>query len=90
MPRPIPAAFSAVDPQTLLTGEKLLADTLDDLGAASNWLDAYCERGDAISQSWAFVNTTAGTVCARTTNTFATVASKTIPAVPALTTFSST
>ena len=41
MPRPIPAAFAAIDPQTLLTGEKLLADTLDDLGAASNWLDAY-------------------------------------------------
>ncbi len=49
MPRPIPASFTAVDPQTLLTGEKLLADTLDDLGAASNWLDAYCERGDCIA-----------------------------------------
>ena len=86
MPRPIPAAFSAVDPQTLLTGEKLLADTLDDLGAASNWLDAYCERGDAISQSWAFNNTTAGTVCARTTNTFATVASWQVPECVGVTT----
>ena len=79
MPRPIPAAFAAIDPQTLLTGEKLLADTLDDLGAASNWLDAYCERGDAISQSWAYNATTGGTVCARTTNTFATVASWQVP-----------
>lgn len=79
MPRPIPASFTAVDPQTLLTGEKLLADTLDDLGAASNWLDAYCERGDCISQSWAYNATTGGTVCARTVNTFATVASWQVP-----------
>jgi hypothetical protein len=86
MPRPIPASFTAVDPQTLLTGEKLLADTLDDLGATSNWLDAYCERGDAISQSWAFVNTTGGTVCARTTNTFATVASWQVPELVGATT----
>ena len=79
MPRPIPLAFSAVDPQTLLTGEKLLADTLDDLGAASNWCDAYCERGDCISQSWAWSATTGATLCARTTNTFGTVASWQVP-----------
>lgn len=86
MPRPIPAAFSPIDPQTVLTGEKLLADTLDDLGAASNWLDAYCERGDVISQSWAYSASTGSTPCARTVNTFATVASWQVPECVGVTT----
>ena len=50
MPRPIPVSYTAVDPQTLLTGEPLLADSVEPLADASNWLDAHCERTDCISQ----------------------------------------
>lgn len=79
MPRPIPASYTPIDPQELLTGEKLLADTLDDFGAASNWLDAHSGRTDCISQSFVYNASTGTTPCSRTTNTTSIVATWQIP-----------
>ena len=85
MPRPIPASYTPIDPQELLTGEPLLADSAAPLSAASNWLDAHSGRTDCISQSFVFSNVTATTPCARIANTSATVATWQIPELSGVT-----
>ena len=77
MARTIPASFTAVDPQTLLTGEGLRASRVAPLGEAANWLLSQVARTTVISQAWA--QTGGAGVCRRTAGTLAECASWQIP-----------
>lgn len=77
MARAIPAVFSPVDPQSLLTGEPLTAAAVAPLGSANNWLLAHVARCTVVSQAWA--QTAGPSECRRIVASLADVATWEIP-----------
>lgn len=77
MARTIPAAFTPVDPQRLLTGEPLDAARVAPLGEAHNFLLAHVARCVVVSQAWA--QTGGPSPCRRIVASLADVATWEIP-----------
>jgi len=77
MARTIPATFTPVDPQRLLTGELLSAATVAPLGEAHNFLLAHVARCVVVSQAWA--QTGGVSECRRIVTSLADVATWEIP-----------
>lgn len=77
MARTIPAAFTPVDPQRLLTGEPLDAARVAPLGEAHNFLLSHVARCVVVSQAWA--QTGGVSECRRIVASLADVATWEIP-----------
>jgi hypothetical protein len=77
MARTIPASFTPVDPQTLLSGEPISSAALQPLGEAHNWSLAHVARCAVVAQAWP--QTGGVSECRRVASTLADVAQWDMP-----------